>query len=96
MEKYINLCRRLSLVSSPNCQLRTTRPELCTWQSERGSCFGQHLRWFYSTETSSCTSFMYSGCDGNANRFTSLEGCQRACGEWRETGTVTYSTPGLL
>ncbi|KAI1722759.1 kunitz/Bovine pancreatic trypsin inhibitor domain-containing protein [Ditylenchus destructor] len=59
-------------------------PELCALPEERGSCFGSHLRWFYDSEIGRCSSFMYSGCGNNANHFTSLESCERACGEYRE------------
>ncbi|CAI4225042.1 unnamed protein product [Auanema sp. JU1783] len=59
-------------------------PELCQLPEEKGSCFGSILRWRYNTETSGCVAFLFSGCDGNANHFTSLESCERACGTDRD------------
>ncbi|CAB3397113.1 unnamed protein product [Caenorhabditis bovis] len=46
-------------------------PELCMLPEQRGSCFDNILRWRYNSERSECVSFMYSGCNPNANHFTS-------------------------
>lgn len=35
--------------------------------------------WYYEPITQSCLESVYSGCGGNANRFTSLESCERSC-----------------
>ncbi|PIC23283.1 hypothetical protein B9Z55_017035 [Caenorhabditis nigoni] len=46
-------------------------PELCMLPEQRGSCYDHILRWRYDSERSQCVSFMYSGCNPNANHFTS-------------------------
>ncbi|CAJ0561764.1 unnamed protein product, partial [Mesorhabditis spiculigera] len=59
-------------------------PDLCLLPEQKGSCFGSELKWRYNAETASCLSFMYTGCDANANHFESEESCLRACGPARE------------
>uniref|UniRef100_A0A158R5U1 Papilin n=1 Tax=Syphacia muris TaxID=451379 RepID=A0A158R5U1_9BILA len=58
-------------------------PELCLLAEERGTCYGDVLRWRYDSEKSVCVSFSYTGCNHNANFFTSIEACERACGMHR-------------
>ena len=36
-------------------------------------------RYYYDMRTSSCKAFVYSGCDGNANNFESLNDCESRC-----------------
>ncbi|KAL6743976.1 hypothetical protein Aduo_016956 [Ancylostoma duodenale] len=66
-----------------------TLPELCGLPEEHGSCYDDILRWRFDPERKSCTSFMYGGCDMNANHFTSEEDCERACGSWRSTAVCS-------
>jgi len=33
----------------------------------------------YNTETGQCEEFIYGGCEGNANRYETVEECQQAC-----------------
>lgn len=35
--------------------------------------------WFFSTSTRRCEAFAYGGCEGNANKFSSVEDCERTC-----------------
>ncbi|KAI6241997.1 hypothetical protein M3Y99_00276400 [Aphelenchoides fujianensis] len=58
-------------------------PELCELPEQRGTCYGQLLRFRYDLEQRACVSFNYSGCNGNANAFDSVEACDRACGAYR-------------
>lgn len=53
------------------------------WAAERGSCYGELLRYHYDVERRSCVSFIYSGCGANENHFVTAEECERACGEYR-------------
>ncbi|CEF70433.1 Proteinase inhibitor I2, Kunitz metazoa domain and Immunoglobulin subtype domain and Immunoglobulin-like domain and PLAC domain and Immunoglobulin-like fold domain-containing protein [Strongyloides ratti] len=57
-------------------------PELCMLPEDPGNCFGSELRFRYDSDISSCVSFFYTGCNGNANHFTSIEACERACGKY--------------
>ncbi|VDL83776.1 unnamed protein product, partial [Nippostrongylus brasiliensis] len=44
-----------------------------------GKCHGSFPSWYYEVATGSCVEFKYSGCSGNANRFTSHEECESTC-----------------
>uniref|UniRef100_A0A915DWZ9 BPTI/Kunitz inhibitor domain-containing protein n=1 Tax=Ditylenchus dipsaci TaxID=166011 RepID=A0A915DWZ9_9BILA len=76
------------LILTKNLQNTHSSPihqsQLCALPEERGSCYGNQLRWRYDSEALKCTSFLYSGCDSNANHFTSTEACERACGMYRQ------------
>ncbi|KAM3717828.1 Papilin [Dirofilaria immitis] len=61
-------------------------PELCLLPEDAGPCFGEILRWRYNSETNHCETFIYTGCNHNANYFTSEEACLRACEEYRNSG----------
>jgi len=54
--------------------------EICQLPSEAGPCFASKRRYFFDTASSTCQLFTYGGCKGNANRFLTLENCQRVCG----------------
>ena len=45
----------------------------------RGDCGQQVAMYTYDSVSSSCVRFMYSGCDGNANRFETRAMCEVAC-----------------
>uniref|UniRef100_A0A914I3N7 Papilin n=1 Tax=Globodera rostochiensis TaxID=31243 RepID=A0A914I3N7_GLORO len=58
-------------------------PELCLLPEQRGTCFGEQLRYRYDTSAGDCVGFLFSGCAANANNFASYEACARACGPWK-------------
>jgi len=60
-------------------------PELCALPENRGTCYGSQLRYRFDPETDQCIGFVYSGCRKNSNNFRSMESCERACGQWRNT-----------
>ena len=64
-------------------ETRHSLPELCKLPEDVGPCYGKELRWRYDSELLHCGSMLYTGCGGNANLFTSVESCERACGEYR-------------
>lgn len=35
--------------------------------------------WYFKSSTRKCVSFAYGGCEGNANRFQSVEDCEKTC-----------------
>ena len=51
----------------------------CSQSLETGSCRSAELSWYYSAADRTCQSFIYSGCGGNENRFSSLSECSRTC-----------------
>lgn len=55
--------------------------EKCKLPKEVGPCRGSKQHYFYNTESKACEYFLYGGCQGNDNRFNSLEECNNECKE---------------
>ncbi|KAL0859201.1 hypothetical protein ABMA27_011018 [Loxostege sticticalis] len=53
----------------------------CTLPLETGRCLAYFPRFGYNIEKRQCEEFIYGGCLGNRNRFTTLDDCQRTCEE---------------
>nr|CAD7457691.1 unnamed protein product [Timema tahoe] len=51
----------------------------CKFQKESGHCLGFNERYYYNLETMSCKEFIYGGCQGNCNRYSSYKKCMKAC-----------------
>ena len=52
---------------------------LCTEPLRVGDCKQSVRQFWYNAETKTCESFLYTGCQGNNNRFNSLNECQSYC-----------------
>ena len=55
----------------------------CELPPKEGSCYGYNKsvkRFYFDADEEICKSFTYSGCDGNANNFSSMKGCEDECG----------------
>uniref|UniRef100_A0A3B4UL39 Collagen, type VII, alpha 1 n=1 Tax=Seriola dumerili TaxID=41447 RepID=A0A3B4UL39_SERDU len=50
--------------------------DLCQLPMEEGSCGRYTLRWYFNSQAQACRPFIYSGCEGNDNRFLHLEECE--------------------
>ncbi len=48
-------------------------------ESESGRCRALVERWFHNKETNSCELFVWGGCGGNDNNFSSKEKCESYC-----------------
>ncbi|MEQ2311859.1 hypothetical protein AMECASPLE_024827, partial [Ameca splendens] len=57
--------------------------EMCLLPIDEGSCQRYTLRWYFNSQVRACRPFIYSGCEGNDNRFLHLEECEETC--FRET-----------
>ena len=42
-------------------------------------CIGSISQWYYSPDSMICKPFIFGGCGGNSNRFTSESACLREC-----------------
>lgn len=63
---------------------------LCLLPMEEGSCGRYTLRWYFNIHVRACRPFIYSGCEGNDNRFLYLEECEEVClGEAKGINTHT-------
>ncbi|KAF6026427.1 hypothetical protein EB796_015266 [Bugula neritina] len=52
-------------------------PEVCTQPLVTGNCRALFQRWGY--RNGKCVTFIYGGCGGNDNNFTTKRKCKRAC-----------------
>uniref|UniRef100_A0A674AAW9 Collagen, type VII, alpha 1 n=1 Tax=Salmo trutta TaxID=8032 RepID=A0A674AAW9_SALTR len=64
--------------------------DLCVLPLEEGSCGRFTLRWYFNSQVQACRPFIYSGCEGNANRFLHQETCEERCLP-EDTGTHTHT-----
>lgn len=53
--------------------------DICTLPVKVGACRGSLKKWYFDVESQRCETFLYGGCQGNANRFESKAQCQREC-----------------
>jgi len=56
----------------------------CFAAADVGPCKGNFFRWHYDEVAGSCRTFLYGGCRGNANRYTTPEDCIHACGQYAD------------
>ncbi|XP_066543915.1 tissue factor pathway inhibitor a [Amia ocellicauda] len=55
------------------------KPDFCLSCADRGTCDGSVKRYLYNPKTNRCQAFVYSGCGGNQNNFTSKKDCRKTC-----------------
>ncbi|KAK4336726.1 hypothetical protein RND71_043627 [Anisodus tanguticus] len=85
------------------CEARTAR-EICVLPVSSGTCLGKYPRYYFDYNTGVCREFMYTGCEGNNNRFVDKFSCERLCNttlpyykaEDSETNRKPYYTPNRL
>nr|6BX8_B Chain B, Tissue factor pathway inhibitor [Homo sapiens]6BX8_D Chain D, Tissue factor pathway inhibitor [Homo sapiens]6BX8_F Chain F, Tissue factor pathway inhibitor [Homo sapiens]6BX8_H Chain H, Tissue factor pathway inhibitor [Homo sapiens] len=51
----------------------------CAFKADDGPCRACMKRFFFNIFTRQCEEFCYGGCEGNQNRFESLEECKKMC-----------------
>jgi hypothetical protein len=51
----------------------------CSLPLESGNCDAFFYRWGFDPVQDQCVSFIYGGCGGNANNFSTVQECQAAC-----------------
>ena len=57
----------------------STRRLACQLSAEPGPCRASKEYFYFNTTTNQCQTFIYGGCDGTANRFTTQEHCNEYC-----------------
>ena len=70
---------------TPPAVLRTAG---CVLPSDPGPCEAYMPMYFHNATSGRCEMFVYGGCQGNDNRFTTLELCQQACGRLLQTPSL--------
>ncbi|KAJ3590294.1 hypothetical protein NHX12_008247, partial [Muraenolepis orangiensis] len=53
--------------------------DFCTGAPESGPCRAAFPRFYYEPSTASCQAFVYGGCQGNNNRYETLDDCMSQC-----------------
>ncbi|XP_008571211.1 PREDICTED: tissue factor pathway inhibitor [Galeopterus variegatus] len=51
----------------------------CALKADDGPCKAMMKRFYFNIFTQQCEEFVYGGCEGNQNRFLSLEECKEKC-----------------
>ncbi|XP_068273566.1 kunitz-type protease inhibitor 2 [Nyctibius grandis] len=54
--------------------------ELCALPKAVGRCRASMPRWWFNVTAGSCQSFVFGGCEGNANSFLTERECRESCG----------------
>ncbi|XP_016533151.1 collagen alpha-1(VII) chain isoform X1 [Poecilia formosa] len=52
----------------------------CLLPMSEGACSEYALVWYFHGQSGECRPFVYGGCGGNQNRFTSKQDCESLCG----------------
>ncbi|KAH9509811.1 hypothetical protein Btru_045269 [Bulinus truncatus] len=55
------------------------KPRRCFLPPETGPCKAAFTKYFFNATSNECETFTYGGCQGNRNRFETLELCQYNC-----------------
>ena len=72
---------------------------MCKLNPDAGTCRGYNILWYYDTSIQRCQRFVYTGCDGNGNRFDTENECLDLCGPGVDTvvtAAPTQSSGGEL
>ncbi|XP_072117594.1 collagen alpha-3(VI) chain-like isoform X1 [Mobula birostris] len=90
-------CNAECVKSIPEASISEPKPEgimsakdICQLPRNEGTCRNFSLKWYYDVKTETCTRFWYGGCNGNGNRFNTLDECSKTCIEGRvQTRMIT-------
>nr|XP_054928901.1 papilin-like [Dermacentor andersoni] len=63
--------------------LRLSAQEICILAKEEGRCLSEDRKWYYDYVEGRCKEFVYTGCQGNRNRFNTRDQCERMCNSTR-------------
>nr|P20229.1 RecName: Full=Kunitz-type serine protease inhibitor; AltName: Full=Venom trypsin inhibitor [Naja naja] len=55
------------------------RPGFCELPAAKGLCKAHKPAFYYNKDSHRCQKFIYGGCGGNANRFRTIDECNRTC-----------------
>jgi hypothetical protein len=66
-----------NFATAAQCEAACLDP--CTQPAVAGPCDAAFLRWYHNVLTGTCETFVWGGCEGNANNFPSAETCAATC-----------------
>ncbi|KAH9489358.1 hypothetical protein Btru_043123 [Bulinus truncatus] len=61
------------------CQMTLAMPDFCSLPSASGPCEAWIPSFYYDTTSNTCKEFIYGGCIGNQNRFSTKQLCEQTC-----------------
>ncbi len=64
----------------------------CLQSVQSGSCQHNYPAYYYDRQSAICKPFVWSGCDGNSNRFLTLQQCEQTCYIYRDIIGMKYIT----
>nr|KAF6498190.1 tissue factor pathway inhibitor [Rousettus aegyptiacus] len=67
----------------------------CGFKADDGPCKAMLKRFFFNIHTQQCEEFIYGGCEGNQNRFESLEECKEKCAREKPDFCFLEEDPGI-
>ena len=59
--------------------------QFCDQPAAQGPCRAAQRSWFFDATAGDCKPFLYGGCQGNANRFSTFDECAAAAALFCET-----------
>jgi len=62
--------------------------DVCSQHPLTGPCKSNLKRYYFDQSTSDCKTFVYGGCQGNANRFETREECMSRCQKVRHQALI--------
>eukprot|EP00094_Tigriopus_californicus_P005670 TCALIF_05465-PA protein Name:"Similar to Ppn Papilin (Drosophila melanogaster)" AED:0.16 eAED:0.17 QI:0/0/0/0.82/0.81/0.82/34/0/2463 len=62
-----------------SCQETGTSRDACLLPRSPGPCKDNQPKWYFDNFEKRCMPFYYGGCEGNGNRFDTLDDCQKSC-----------------
>ncbi len=78
-------------LSEQECVTNCIRPKqnaVCLLPKISGNCEQKINSWYYDFKDGKCKKMIYSGCNGNLNRFETLEACEYTCQGLYEKGML--------
>ncbi|KAH8413134.1 hypothetical protein KR009_008198 [Drosophila setifemur] len=85
--KYLGIVAiaMLLILMSNRCWVQA-KPEMCSQQpsmagmaQDSAACMAYMPAWTYDASKNSCSEFVFGGCGGNSNQFSSKNECEKAC-----------------
>ena len=71
--------------------------DICSLSAQTGDCRGYFPSYFYNHTSMRCERFIYGGCGGNQNRFSTTEECYLRCNPCKfKSNTIVVSHSRLL
>ncbi|KAH8353540.1 hypothetical protein KR084_011717 [Drosophila pseudotakahashii] len=85
--KYLGVVAIVILLSLSNHSFWVqAKPEMCEQTPSKvgmaqdgAACMAYMPAWTYDASKNACSEFIFGGCGGNSNQFTSRDECERAC-----------------